>query len=204
MKYRQNIHEIIDLKPDFMGFIFYQDSERYVGEVLCKDILKAIPETTQKVAVFVNENPENVIKIKQQYGFDYVQLHGDESPSYCSNIFSEGIKIIKAYRVNKEFDFTVLNQYTGYCDLFLFDTKSKMYGGTGKTFNWEILKKYTLEVPFLLSGGIGVENIKDALELQHPGLAGFDLNSKLEIKPALKSREKSERIIKTIKKYERN
>ena len=204
MKYRQNIHEIIKLKPDFIGFIFYQKSKRFVGETFNENLLKTIPKTTKTVAVFVNESIAQVINIKEKYGFDYVQLHGDESPKYCEELFSREIKIIKAFRVDDDFDFNNLNLYAGFCNLFLFDTKAKEYGGTGKTFNWKLLENYKTAVPFLLSGGIGIDNIEEAMDLYHPMLYGFDINSKLEIQPSIKSKDKTELIIKTIRNYDRN
>ncbi len=204
MKYQQNIHEITKLKPDLIGFIFYQNSKRFVGENLNEDLLKIIPKTTKKVAVFVNESVAQVINIKEKYGFDYVQLHGDESPEYCEEVFYNGIKIIKSFGINEDFDFNNLNLYAGFCDLLLFDTKAKEYGGTGKSFDWKLLENYTAETPFLLSGGIGPENVKEALKFRHPKFLGLDINSKLEVRPGIKSKDKTELIIKTIRNYDRN
>ena len=204
MKESKNIAEIGALQPDLMGFIFYEKSERNVGYNFSNQKLKSLPKTTKKVAVFVNESISQVINTREKYGFDYVQLHGDESPEYCEEVFCNGIKIIKSFGINEDFDFNNPNLYAGFCDLFLFDTKAKEYGGTGKSFDWKLLENYTAEIPFLLSGGIGPENVKEALKFQHAMLLGLDINSKLEVRPGIKSKDKTELIIKTIRNYDRN
>lgn len=202
MKYPQNIQEIEYLKPDFMGFILYEKSARFVGLHLTKNSFQSIPSSIKKVGVFVNESIENIEKINQTFLFDYIQLHGHESPEFCKILNNKGINIIKAFAVNKDFDFTILDDFESYCELFLFDTKGNHFGGNGVSFDWNLLQKYQLETPFFLSGGIGLENIQTALNFKHPLLFGLDLNSHLELKPALKSVKITQKIIKIIRTYE--
>jgi phosphoribosylanthranilate isomerase len=202
MKYPQNIAEIAGLKPDFMGFIFYEKSARFVGQHLTKTTFQSIPSSIKKVGVFVNESIENIEEIYQTYPFDYIQLHGHETPEFCRKLKSKGINIIKAFAVNEDFDFTILDDFESYCDLFLFDTKGMYFGGNGQSFDWNLLQKYHLKTPFFLSGGIGLENIKAALNFKHPLLFGLDLNSQLELYTAIKSVEITAQIFKTIQTNE--
>ncbi len=193
----KNIKQIAALKPDFLGFIFYEKSKRVVKK-LDKSILKYLPDSIKTVAVFVNQDLEEVTEIMNYYGFDYAQIHGNESPEYCKSLFLENIKIIKAFGIDESFDFYKLNEYKDFCEFFLFDTKDINYGGSGKTFNWEILNKYNIQKPFFLSGGIGLDNIDKVLKFKHPMLSGIDLNSKLETSYGYKSKEKTNKIIKII------
>ncbi|MDP3354142.1 MAG: phosphoribosylanthranilate isomerase [Flavobacteriaceae bacterium] len=202
MKYPQNIAEIASLKPDLMGFIFYENSARFIGNQLSKATFQSIPTSTKKVAVFVNESIENIEEIYQTYLFDFIQLHGHETPEFCKKLNNKGINIIKAFAVNEDFDFTVLDDFESYCELFLFDTKGNHFGGNGVSFDWNLLQNYHLNTPFFLSGGIGLENIQAALNFKHPLLFGLDLNSRLELKPVLKSVEITSQIINTIRTYE--
>lgn len=202
MKYPENIAEIAALKPDFMGFIFYSPSKRFVGEDFPESSLNNIPDSIRKTGVFVDESIENIIAKQKQYNLNYIQLHGNETPEYCQ-ILSEQIPIIKVFSVDNHFNFSDLSQYQPYCQYFLFDTKTENYGGSGKSFDWTLLDKYKLDTPFLLSGGIGTNNIEAALEIKHPMFCGVDLNSKLETSPGIKNKEEFENIIELIRHYER-
>lgn len=204
MKDPQNIEEIANLKPDFMGFIFYQKSIRFIGNQVSKDTFKSIPKSTKKVAVFVNEAAENIEEIYQRSPFDFIQLHGNETPEFCRKLKSKGINIIKAFAVNENFDFSILTGFEAYCELFLFDTKGPYFGGNGQSFDWNLLQKYHLNTPFFLSGGIGLENIQAALNFKHPLLFGLDLNSQLELNPSLKSVKITQQIFKTIRTNEQS
>jgi phosphoribosylanthranilate isomerase len=196
MRDEQNIKEVAALQPDFMGFIFFKKSKRFVGENFQDKVLQSIREETKKVGVFVNENQEVVRSIASKYKLDFVQLHGDESVGECTFLKESGLGILKAFAIDNDFDFTVLNEYEGIVDYFLFDTKAPGgYGGHGVTFNWSLLNLYKLNTPFLLAGGIGLKNISEVKELNHKMLAGIDVNSQFEIKPALKNIE----IIKDLK-----
>ena len=202
MKYSQNIEDISLLKPDYMGFIFYENSARFIGNQLSKATFQSIPTSTKKVAVFVNESLENIEEIYQKYHFDFIQLHGNETPEFCRKLKSKGINIIKAFAVNEDFDFTILADFEEFCELFLFDTKGIYFGGNGQSFDWNLLHKYHLNTPFFLSGGVGLENIQAALNFKHPLLFGLDLNSQLELNTAIKSVEITQQIIKTIRTNE--
>lgn len=195
MLHSANIQELADLKPDFMGFIFYEKSKRYIGEVLDINVLNNLPKTIKKVGVFVCETEENILKIIEKYNLDYAQLHGDESAQFCKNIKEKGVKIIKAFSVDETFDFKTTSVYQNIADLFLFDTKTPEKGGSGKTFDWQILEKYQGPTPFLLAGGIDENNFKNAQEIENNYLLGLDLNSKFEIEPGLKDIQKLKKVL---------
>ena len=198
LKHPENIEAVTALQPDYVGFIFYGKSPRYMAG-LSVDVLKNIPATIKKTGVFVNESAENITSLITEYGFDVIQLHGDESPEFCAG-FKGKVTVIKAFGINEDFDFEQLKDYANNVDLFLFDTKAKEYGGSGKTFNWNILDNYKLDVPFFLSGGIGPENIAEVKNITHPQFYGVDLNSRFEIEPGLKNIEKLEEAFAIIKK----
>ncbi len=202
LKFPSNIDTIITLKIDMIGFIFYKKSSRYVGDNYDETYLKRIPTSIQKVGVFVDEKESIVLQTIKKYDLNIVQLHGNESASYCENLKANNIQIIKAFQIDDDFDFEHINSYHKVCDYFLFDTKGKEKGGNGLTFNWDLLHKYKINVPFFLSGGLGIENIDEALAFSHPQLIGFDINSKIEIEPASKSFELAEIITTKIHKYD--
>lgn len=181
MKYADNIAEVAKLSPDYMGFIFYSKSKRFVGDDFT---MPEIPASIKKVGVFVNESIENIEEKINKYKLDYVQLHGDESPEFCERI-SKSVKVIKAFGVDESFDFISLNKYENSCEYFLFDTKAAAYGGSGTSFDKSVLKKYHLSVPFFVSGGIGMEEIQN-LRYQISNLYAVDVNSKFETEPGLK------------------
>ncbi len=202
MKFPANMHEMATLNMDIMGFIFYNKSPRYVGDHFDKTLLESLPKSMRKAGVFVDEDVMNVLQIVKNYNLDMVQLHGNESAEYCENLKADGISIIKAFQIDDDFDFKILRTYQGCCDYFLFDTKGKEKGGNGIAFNWEVLNQYELDTPYFLSGGISVENIDHALTIVHPQLIGFDINSKIEIEPGLKSHELAHKITTKIKQHE--
>jgi phosphoribosylanthranilate isomerase len=202
LKYADNIDALAKLSIDMMGFIFYPKSPRYVNDVLDSSTLEKMPKTIKKVGVFVNASTEEILSKQKQFQLDYIQLHGDENTDFCKQLKEKECSIIKAFQIDDQFDFTVLNTYQNVCDYFLFDTKTHNYGGSGKAFNWSVLDRYTLLTPFLLSGGIGLENINEAIMLRHPQLIGFDINSKIELEPAIKSIDKAELLIKKIRHHE--
>jgi phosphoribosylanthranilate isomerase len=202
LKIPSNISELAALKIDMMGFIFYEKSSRFVGEPFDKSLIQSLPKSIRKVGVFVDEDEKMVQQKIEDYGLDIVQLHGNESVVYCEKLKVKNISIIKAFQVDDAFDFSQLVPYQKNCEYFLFDTKGKEKGGNGISFNWEVLNNYQLDTPFLLSGGIGVENINEALSISHPQLVGFDINSKIEVEPALKSVELANILTTKIKNYE--
>jgi phosphoribosylanthranilate isomerase len=185
MREPDNLKDLVSLQPDFIGFIFYDQSKRFVG--------KKIPDVqygdARKTGVFVNQNLPDVLKTAMLNKLDTVQLHGQESPDYCEAIQNEGFEVIKAFSVDKDFDFRVCNLYETSADLFLFDTKGLLPGGNGQTFDWNILSNYNLNKPFLLSGGIGLQHLKSLKNFNHPKLYGIDVNSGFETRPAYKNIE---------------
>jgi phosphoribosylanthranilate isomerase len=197
MRDAENIKAVAALAPNYMGFIFYKNSPRFVHE-LPVGVLSGLPATVNKVAVFVNEDIETIREIIDKYDFDFVQLHGNESPAFCKSLKDEAI-VIKAFGIDKGFDFKQLEKYKNKADLFLFDTKTSAHGGSGLAFDWSILDKYDMEIPFFLSGGLSPENIEEVKSITHPAFYGVDLNSKFEISPALKDVEKLEKAFSTIK-----
>lgn len=188
MREASNLLELMEISPDFVGFIFYPGSPRDVmqGDVLTSAevvVTKALP--TQRVGVFVNATQEEILSATASAGLDFVQLHGDESPGFCANIAGY-VPVIKAFRIGTDFDFTTCEAYQRPCDLFVFDAKGLRYGGNGTKFDWGLLDQYQGETPFLLSGGIGPADVEELLALDHPRLAGVDLNSGFESAPGQK------------------
>lgn len=202
MKFPENIQEIADLQPDYLGFIFYDKSKRCVldenKEAFSSFIFKGNLRV-QKVGVFVNEEIKNVIRLATEYDINVIQLHGDETPEYCENLQLLDFKIIKAFGVDNVFDFAVLNEYADVCDYFLFDTKSKDYGGTGKHFNWNLLKQYDNTKPVFLSGGLEIKDIPIIHDLlKDVNIHALDFNSKLEIDYGVKDVAKCKKLITSI------
>ncbi|MFC2132762.1 phosphoribosylanthranilate isomerase, partial [Bacteroidota bacterium] len=148
----ENIRDISLLNPDMIGFIFYNKSPRYVEEILNRELLINLPENIIKVGVFVNNEVDEINIICDKYSLDVVQLHGNESPEFCEKL-SRKRKIIKAFAIDNSFDPQQCDDYQAYCSYFLFDTKGKSFGGNSEKFNWEVLKKYSGEKEFILSGG---------------------------------------------------
>lgn len=198
MKFPDNISEITLLQPDYLGFIFYEKSPRNFEKNIPN-----LPESIQKVGVFVNASLEEIQKKANQYDLDLVQLHGDESPEFCLLLQQNKFKVIKAFSIDNKFNFNTLNNYINYCDYFLFDTKGTNYGGNGITFDWSVLENYNLNKPYFLSGGIGTENIAEVKSFLTKDYAknciAIDCNSKLEVSPGLKSTEKTKQLINAFK-----
>ena len=186
LKYPENILAVSALNPDFIGFIFYPKSPRY-AEPLDINTLKALPPTIKKIGVFVNENLENILTIAYKYNLDGLQLHGTELVDMCRELKKTGYLVIKAFPIAEAYNFKVTKAYEGVCDYFLFDTQTNSYGVSGVKFNWQILKEYTGETPFLLSGGIAADDAEAIQKIEHPQFVGIDLNSKFELKPGLKN-----------------
>jgi phosphoribosylanthranilate isomerase len=197
MRDAENIVEVGSLGPDYMGFIFYRDSPRYVGVDF--QIPPDLPASAKRVGVFVNESVEEVIKHVKKYRLDFVQLHGDESVEICQKLNDAGTSIIKVFRVDDEFDFTATSEFSEAVDYFLFDTKGKNYGGNAKKFNWHVLNKYTNQIPFFLSGGIDAESVSDILALKDLNLHAIDVNSGVESAPGLKDVKKVSAIINSLR-----
>lgn len=202
LKQPENINEVAGLQPDYMGFICYAPSPRYIAG-LTLGMLAGLPADIIKTAVFVNETEDIIGSLINAFGFDALQLHGNESPEFCS-IFKGSVQVIKAFGVDDGFDFGRLDAYVGHVDLFLFDTKTPGHGGSGKTFNWQLLNNYKLDVPFFLSGGIGPENLEEIKDIEHPQFYGVDLNSRFETAPGMKDIEKLTAAAALVKQFDTN
>jgi phosphoribosylanthranilate isomerase len=188
LKCQSNIEELTHLPIDYMGFIFYNKSPRYLDEDLSSDFVKSIPKYIKKVGVFVNEDCYTVFNRIAHYDLAMVQLHGAETPEICAEL-KPHVQIMKAFQINKDFDFKQLEKYLTVVDYFLFDSPTPNYGGSGKHFNWQILEKYNYTTPFFLSGGISEDHIEEIKLLNIPQLIAIDINSKFEIAPGLKNTE---------------
>lgn len=186
MRDNANITELLKVQPDFIGFIFHEQSSRNVSS----KIEIQIPNDINKVGVFVNKD-EHFIKNKiKDFKLTHVQLHGTESPTFCENIMGLGVKIIKAFNINDDFNFETLAEYELYCDFFLFDAFGEKAGGNGIVFNWDLLQNYKGNIPFLLSGGIDETMVDKLKNISHPRFVGIDINSKFETAAAYKNIEK--------------
>jgi phosphoribosylanthranilate isomerase len=190
MKYPDNILEVGSLLPDYMGFIFWEKSARYFD-----GILPNLPRSIKKTGVFVNASQEDIVSKVNQYDLQAVQLHGHESVAFCQELkktLAKSIEIIKVFSVDSTFDFDELKPFETVCDYFLFDTKGKLPGGNGTTFDWKVLEKYPSTKPFFLSGGIGIKEMDAANEILKTNLPVYaiDVNSKFEIEPGLKDIER--------------
>ena len=208
MRDAQNIREVSQLGVDMIGMIFYPKSPRYVEmqsshagiipDYAKEDIgVSVSAKSPARVGVFVDDMVQNIVTRVVNYHLDYVQLHGNEPREMCENLrltldpdIRPGIKIIKAISVSDASDIQKYKEYVGAVDLFLFDTKCKTVGGSGKQFDWQVLEQYDGEVPFLLSGGIGPDDAPRLHAFHHPKCIGIDLNSRFEIEPGVKDVEK--------------
>jgi phosphoribosylanthranilate isomerase len=187
MKYPDNILEVGSLLPYYMGFIFWPKSARYFDGVIPE-----LPKSIKKTGVFVNESIPVIEEKIAKYDLQAIQLHGQESVAFClelKNKIGSSFEIIKVFSADENFDFSVLEPYESVCDYFLFDTKGKLPGGNGTTFDWRILENYSSTKPFFLSGGIGIEELDSIKEISKTNLPlyAIDINSKFEIEPGLKN-----------------
>ena len=222
----ENIREVSNLGVDLLGFIFWPDSPRYVkmissqagimpdySEERLKNAKSNEPEADTpscrqigRVGVFVDDMPQNIVTRVYNYDLDYVQLHGDESPTMIKNLrrtlepdIKPGIKIIKAFGIETADDLSQCEAYEELVDLFLFDTKTPAKGGSGESFDWSVLSAYQGNTPFLLSGGIGPDDVQKIKSFRHPQFIGIDLNSRFETEPGVKDIGKLQKFIQDIK-----
>lgn len=184
------IQELISLKVDFLGFIFYEKSPRYVLNHLNLKEISEIPHAG-KVGVFVNETIENVIDFSVKANLNFIQLHGDEDENYIVNLKNNlpfDIEIIKVIRIGNQTSEELqknINQQPSTINYLLFDTDSKAFGGTGKTFDWKILNEVEISIPYFLSGGISLENVHQIPTINTQPFS-LDINSKFELEPGIK------------------
>ncbi len=195
MKY--NTAEVATLQPDYLGFIFYKNSPRNFDS-----LIPELPKGVKKVGVFVDEKVEVIVDKIEKYQLDALQLHGHESPEVCRLLKSTKKEIIKVFSIKDEFDFSVLNNYENVCNYFLFDTKGKLPGGNGYSFNWDVLKDYPSTKPYFLSGGIGLNELEKIKKFKESPASKYcyaiDVNSKFEIEPGLKHIEDLEKFKKHV------
>ena len=188
-----NIHAVAQLGIDLMGFIFSPKSPRYVEQVPART---EADKNICRVGVFVNAKEEDIKWRVRSFDLDYIQLHGSESRTTCLQIREDlekagkCVKLIKAICVKDVSDVQEYKDYIGAVDYLLFDTKCKTMGGSGMQFDWSVLDAYDGDIPFLLSGGIGPNDVAKVKQFHHPKCIGIDLNSKFEIAPALKDVDK--------------
>lgn len=194
MKQAANIAAVAELQPDYLGFIFYPKSPRFISEVSA-ELIKYIPSSIKTTGVFVDEELETVKTYIFKYNLKAVQLHGKESEEYCKEIKLSGVEVIKAFGLKEGFDFTQLLNYLNAVDYFLFDTQTPQHGGSGKVFDWELLQNYTLNKPYFLSGGIDIDHAETIREINDPRLYAIDINSKFELEAGLKDVNKIKEFI---------
>ena len=211
MRNADNIRQVSDLDIDMMGFIFWPKSSRYVRMISSKagiipdysaeryrqlsdgEMVVDAENKPKRVGVFVDDMPQNIVTRIYNYNLDYVQLHGNESVAMIDNLvrtvdpdIHKDIKIIKALSVSTPEDIDRYKEYEGHVDMFLFDTKCETVGGGGKHFDWSVLEHYDGNTPFLLSGGIGPDDVERVKSFHHPKCVGIDINSRFETEPAMK------------------
>ena len=187
MRDAENIRAVEALGVDWMGFIFWEHSSRYVSQ-----IPTYLPEKAKRVGVFVDAPHEVISQKVKDFGLDVVQLHGSEPPAFIRDlraVLGDRIAIVKAFNIATRDDLELTSGYEGLVDYFLFDTKAQLVGGNGSKFDWSVLTHYEGTTPFLLSGGIGPDDANRVRAFCHPQLAGIDLNSRFEVAPAMKNVE---------------
>ncbi len=205
----ENISQLVKAGANWIGFIFYPFSPRFLPE---KDIPEKWTQSYERltpllkdnnfcrVGVFVNSSIEAILEARQKWCLDYIQLHGSESPLFCHSLQKNGIPIIKAFGITSKNDVEKTKAYEDYVKYFVFDTHTSQYGGSGQLFDWNIIcNHYNGNIPFLLSGGIGPATIDSINQFSHPRLAGYDLNSRFEISPGIKDANAIARFIQQIK-----
>ena len=196
MREAENIRQIERLAPDWMGFICWDGSPRFVSKT--PDYL---PVSCSRTGVFVNPSVQQVKEDMTRLGLDIIQLHGKETPQFCQAIKSlrrpdgSPLRLVKAFGITADRPFPDTSEYEEACDYFLFDTRCTTIGGSGMVFDWDMMRQYHGKRPFLLSGGIGEEHIEALKSFSHPMFAGVDLNSRFEDSPAIKNVERLKNFI---------
>ena len=181
MREPENIRAVEEAGADYIGFICYERSPRYVA-----GIPAWLPHSSKRVGVFVNADRDYILRRRDELQLDWVQLHGHETPDFCHGLKEKGMQVIKAFALDRPADIEQVLPYEDVCDLFLFDTPCAGYGGSGKCFDWSLLNAYQQHTPFLLSGGLNGGSLEPLSAFSHPAWAGIDLNSGFETAPACK------------------
>ncbi|MBK7426791.1 MAG: phosphoribosylanthranilate isomerase [Saprospiraceae bacterium] len=198
MKNVENIHQILALQPDWMGFIFYPFSPRNVEEDLASEIHNVDWSHTNRVGVFVESDLPFILRKAELFNLNWIQLHGKYELSLIKELRQQ-FKIIKAIPVATNYDIHASEAYQDEVDMLLFDTKSALHGGSGQRFDWSVLDAYKGETSFLLSGGLSPECLKDLMHFEHPAFKGIDLNSGFELSPGIKEKYRLVSFISNLK-----
>jgi len=192
-----------EIGVDLAGFIFYPKSPRYVVNKIPADYLRKFRGRIAKVGVFVNMPYEELMRTVEDYRLDMVQLHGDEIPRYCEQV-SNYITVVKAFRLSENDPIEwMAKPYEEACDMYMFDTLGAGYGGTGKKFDWNVLKNATINKLFFLSGGIEPGDEEKLKKFGKEEIAkrifGIDINSKFEISPGVKDINKVKEFVEKLR-----
>lgn len=171
---------------DYCGLIFFSESPRYAGADNLKEVLRSAQLKCRLTGVFVNESKDVIDETIRSYKLKAVQLCGTEDPVFCKEIRKE-VEVLKVFHLHDGFNFSELVDYEDCCDYFLFDTKSKLHGGSGKKFEWDLLRSVPESKPFFLSGGIASDDVAEIRSIRHPSFCGVDINSRFEISPGNKN-----------------
>ena len=199
----EDAHKAVELGIDALGFIFVNTSERFIAVEKAREITKSLPPFVNKVGVFVNEGLTEIEEMVDYLGLDAVQLHGDEEPDFCEKVGRAvpSCTVMKAFRVGDQSWEDDFLPYNGIVSGFLLDTYVKdKEGGTGVSFDWNILSRLNLQMPYILAGGLHPENIDEALKLVSP--YGVDVNSGIEISPGIKDHEKLQRFVGKVRAFD--
>ncbi|HEX8514720.1 MAG TPA: phosphoribosylanthranilate isomerase [Bacteroidia bacterium] len=181
LKYSDNIRQVAQLDPDYLGFIFHRGSKRFVGDDF---VMPEIPVGIKRCGVFADTSVEQILIAVEKHKLDLVQLHGNESPGFCKEV-SALIPVIKAFGADDNFNVNAITPYEPYCSYFLFDNYSDVYGGAAKPFNWNVLLNYKGNIPFFVGGGMDLPAYRKLLDLGIK-VYGIDVSNKIEIKPGYK------------------
>lgn len=192
MREEQNISDLEKLDIDWMGMIFWSGSKRYVSRPPSR-----LPQRLKKVGVFVDASLDDIRQHVSDYQLDIIQLHGHETPAFLEAL--KPLTLIKAFNIADASDLEKTKAYEGIADYFLFDTKGKIVGGNGEKFDWTVLTAYEGSTPFLLSGGIGPDDVQKVKQFHHHKCIGIDLNSRFESAPGLKDIVQLQTFIKQIR-----
>ena len=187
---KNSVQTAIAQKCDFLGFVFYPKSPRFITPKNARIISADVPLNIAKVAVIVDPTFEFLAEIAQDFLPDFFQFHGSETAEFLQKTRQKfpSIKIIKAFRISQAKDLTQVQDFTDFADFFLFDSKAENeFGGSGEKFNWEILRNFRSEKDWFLSGGINAENLDEAIRIT--GARMIDVSSGIEKSRAVKSHE---------------
>lgn len=186
LKSPENVNQLKSLPVDYFGYVFHAASKRYAGGEEFRDMgLFAV--NGHRTGIFVDAESDHIKTIGRHCRLSHIQLHGNEPPSCCQDLKASGLRVIKSFRVDEDFDFETCSKYNSVCDFFLFDTSGELPGGNGEKFNWDILDRYRGAVPFFLSGGIAPGDEERIARFVHPFFYGIDLNSGFEDAPGIKN-----------------